>query len=101
MKQLLHLVVIIKTLSVMDKLIMSKLRLNFIMAHRKSIENFTIFNHGTAHSFNPSKKVIDQYTNKERTLLAIHMDKVVEANDTLVYILDNHGEELNRNAIAY
>jgi hypothetical protein len=65
------------------------------MAHRKSNSEYTIFNYGTPHSFNPTKKVIDSSTNKERTLLSVHLEKVREANNPrLVYILDNFGEEL-------
>ncbi len=53
---------------------------------------YTIFNFGTTLSFNPDKKVYDWRTNTERTLLEIHMDKVVEANNRkLVYILDHEG----------
>lgn len=53
---------------------------------------FTIFNRGTAHAFNPTKKVIDQYTNKETTLLEIHTNKVKEENHKQVYIIDNNGD---------
>lgn len=53
---------------------------------------YTIFNFGTAHSFNPDKKVYDWSTNAERTLLDIHMDKVLEANNRkMVYIFDHEG----------
>lgn len=65
------------------------------MAHKKSsFEIYTIFNFGTPHAFNPTKRVIDHSTNKERTLLSIHLDKVREANHPLVYIVDNHGDVL-------
>lgn len=59
---------------------------------KRSFEIFTIVNYGTNHAFQPRKKVIDQYTNTERTLLDIHTDKVLEANDPLVYIQDNEGK---------
>lgn len=62
---------------------------------KRTYEVYTIFNHGTPHSFQPFKPVIDQYTNTERTLLAIHVDKVIEANDPLVYIVDNNQYVLN------
>jgi hypothetical protein len=57
-------------------------------------ELYTIFNLGTPHAFNPHKKVIDQFTNKERTLLSIHLEKVRESRSKTVYILDNHGKEV-------
>jgi hypothetical protein len=57
---------------------------------------YTIFNYGTPHAFNPDKKVYDWATNTERTLLELHMDKVVQANNRkLVYILDNEGETVD------
>ena len=65
------------------------------MVHKKSsFENYTISNFGTLHSFNPTKKVIDHSTNKERTLLSIHLDYVREARHKLVYIIDNFGMKL-------
>jgi hypothetical protein len=57
---------------------------------------YTIFNFGTPHSFNPDKKVYDWRTNTERTLLDIHVEKVVEANNRkLVYILDHEGAQVD------
>ena len=64
---------------------------------KRSFEVYTIFNYGTPHAFQPNKKVIDQYTNTERTLLAVHTDKVLEANDPLIYIVDNNGIIMNIN----
>ena len=62
---------------------------------KRSFEIYTIVNHGTPHAFPPYKKVIDQYTNTERTLLAVHVDKVLEANDPKrVYILNEFGKQL-------
>ena len=59
---------------------------------RKSFEIYTIVNSGTHAAFPPNKKVIDQYTNTERTLLAIHVDKVLEVNDPAVcFIVDSDG----------
>ena len=57
-------------------------------------EIYTIFNFGTPHSFNPQKRVIDYFTNKESTLLAVHQQKVREANHPLVFIVNNRGERL-------
>lgn len=65
------------------------------MIHKRThIGMYTIFNHGTPHAFNPNKKVIDQFLNTERTLLDIHTDKVNEAKDPLVYIIDDNGERI-------
>lgn len=57
-------------------------------------EYFTIFNRGTPHSFNPNKRTIDHRTNKEKTLLEIHQEYVRDARNSLVFIVDNHGERL-------
>lgn len=67
------------------------------MVKVNKISNFkyTIFNRGTAHSFHPAKKVIDKYTNTERTLLDIHMDKVREEKHPLVYIIDEFGRQVS------
>ncbi len=54
---------------------------------------YTIYNYGTLHSFSPHKKVIDQYINKERTLLEIHMDRVRLEKSPLVYIVDEWGRQ--------
>lgn len=67
------------------------------MAKRFSTGQFTIFNYGTPHAFNPNKKIHDPWSNKETTLLNIHLAKVKEANDPLVYILDDSGYKLNTN----
>lgn len=66
------------------------------MAQHKRFSSgmYTIFNYGTPHTFNPHKKIHDPYSNKETTLLKIHLEKVKEANDSLVYILDENGYEL-------
>lgn len=53
---------------------------------------YTIFNYGTPHSFNPLKKVINPYTNKEGVLLDVHKEKVKEAKDPLVFIVDETGQ---------
>lgn len=63
---------------------------------KRSFDVYHISNYGTLHAFNPHKKIIDQYTNTERTLLAVHVDKVLEANDPeLVFIVDADGYRLN------
>lgn len=67
------------------------------MAKVNKISNFkyTIYNRGTPHSFHPAKRVIDKYTNTERTLLDIHSDKVREENHPLVYIVDEFGRQVS------
>ena len=65
-----------------------------VKLNRVSNFKYTIFNRGTPHAFHPAKKVIDKYTNTERTLLDIHMDKVREENHPLVFIIDEFGMRL-------
>lgn len=57
---------------------------------------YILFNHGTTYAFDPDKKRINEFTNKESTLLEIQLDYVNLRNDKAVFILDNHGIKIYR-----
>jgi hypothetical protein len=55
------------------------------------IGQWSIHNRGTIHAFYPLRKVIDPWTNKETTLLAVHVQKVRDEHSRQVYIVDEDG----------
>jgi len=71
------------------------------MAQYRKIYNirYTIHNDGTNHAFDPNKKVIHPFENKETTLLDVHLERVEMANSVnskqkRVYITDENGRLL-------
>ena len=65
---------------------------NQIKTHRR--DYYTFYNTGMTYTFDPEKRRINEFTNKESNLLEIHLDILRHRRDKGMCILDNRGVEI-------